>query len=91
MTDKDLTIEVTAKLTVSDETARRCLKLLEMWQNDNPDKYIQGEKRMTTDGIRTYFTIVRREEGKRDAETKTTNCDGGGDAAGRSGDSNVDV
>lgn len=79
MTAKDLTIEVTAKLTVSDEMARRCLKLLEMWQNDNPDKYIQGEKLMTTDGIRTYFTIVRREEGKRDAETKTTSSNSGGD------------
>lgn len=80
MTAKDLTIEVTAKLTVSDETARRCLKLLEMWQNDNPDKFIQGERIATTGGFRTYFTIVRREEGKRDAETKTTISDSGGDA-----------
>lgn len=62
MTAKDLTIEVTAKLTVSDEMARRCLKLLEMWQEDNPDKFIEGEKIATTDGYKTVFTIVRREE-----------------------------
>ncbi len=39
----DLTINVTPRITVSDETAERCLRLLEMWQNDNPDKRIQGE------------------------------------------------
>ena len=40
---KDLTVTVNANLTVSDETAERCLRLLEMWQNDNPDKRIEGE------------------------------------------------
>lgn len=80
MTAKDLTIEVKASLSVSDETARRCLKLLEMWQEDNPDKFIQGERIATTDGYRTVFTNVRREEGTHDAETKTTNFNGGGDA-----------
>lgn len=36
----ELTIEVAAKLTVSDETAKRCMALLEMWMDDNPDKNI---------------------------------------------------
>ena len=36
----ELTVEVTAKLTVSDETAKRCMALLEMWMDDNPDKNI---------------------------------------------------
>lgn len=36
----ELTVEVTAKLTVSDETAKRCMVLLEMWMDDNPDKNI---------------------------------------------------
>lgn len=40
---KDLTIDVTASLTVSDDMAERCLRLLEMWQADNPEKKIEGE------------------------------------------------
>lgn len=36
----ELTIEVATKLTVSDETANRCMALLEMWMHDNPDKNI---------------------------------------------------
>ena len=36
----ELTVEVTTKLTVSDETAKRCMALLEMWMDDNPDKNI---------------------------------------------------
>ena len=36
----ELTGEVTAKLTVSDETANRCMTLREMWMDDNPDKTI---------------------------------------------------
>ena len=39
----DLTVDVTANLTVSDETANRCLRLLEMWQADNPDKSIMAD------------------------------------------------
>ena len=38
--DQKLSVDVSAKLTVSDETAERCLRLLEMWQEDNPDKNI---------------------------------------------------
>ena len=40
---KDLTVTVSANLTVSDETVQRCLRLLEMWQADNPDRMIEGE------------------------------------------------
>lgn len=36
----ELTVEVAAKLTVSDETAKRCMALLEMWTDDNQDKNI---------------------------------------------------
>ena len=41
----DLTIDVDARLSVSDETAERCLRLLEMWQDDNPGKRILQERR----------------------------------------------
>ena len=36
----ELTVDVTTKLTVSDETAKRCMILLEMWMDDNPYSYI---------------------------------------------------
>lgn len=42
MAKNDLTIDVTAKLTVSDEVADRCLKLLEWWQNDHAEQRIMG-------------------------------------------------
>lgn len=35
---EDVTIDVTAKLNISDETAERCMRLLEMWMDDNPGK-----------------------------------------------------
>lgn len=40
----DLTVTVSANLTVSDETAERCLRLLEMWQKDNPNRSILTDK-----------------------------------------------
>ena len=40
---KDLTVTVNANLTVSDEMAKRCLRLLEIWRSDNPDKKVEGE------------------------------------------------
>lgn len=36
----ELTVDVVAKLTVSDETAKRCMALLEMWMDDNQDRSI---------------------------------------------------
>jgi hypothetical protein len=36
----NVTIDVNAKLTIPDETAKRCMTLLEMWMDDNPDKNI---------------------------------------------------
>lgn len=55
MRGKDLTVEVTARLAISDETAERCCRLLEMWLTDNPDAHIYGEK----DGPRTVLRIKK--------------------------------
>lgn len=57
---KELTVEVNAKISITDETAERCLKLLEMWSEDNPDKTIEGERVAKTGGIKTYYRIVER-------------------------------
>lgn len=40
MAKNALSVEITAELGVSDETAKRCMALLEMWLDDNPDKNI---------------------------------------------------
>lgn len=55
-----ITVNVMAKIDVPDETVARCLKLLEMWSDDNPDKTIEGERVATVDGIKTYYRIVDR-------------------------------
>lgn len=55
-----LTVEVKANLTVSDETAKRCLKLLEMWWDDNPNADIICDTTMRKDGISHKFRIERR-------------------------------
>lgn len=38
MGKNELTVEVSANLTVSDEMADRCLALLEWWQNDHNEQ-----------------------------------------------------
>ena len=60
MRAEELTVEVKAKLTVSDETAKRCLRLLEMFLNDNPDAEIIKEIEKEKDGITYKLRIVRR-------------------------------
>ena len=58
----ELTVEVIAKLTITDEMANRCLRLLEFWQNDNPNKHIVADTVLTTDGKRTLFRIKEDDE-----------------------------
>ena len=60
MTANGLTIDVTTRLTVPDETIERCLRLLEMWQEDNPDKYIEGKDILTDRGRKTIYQICVR-------------------------------
>lgn len=63
---KELTIDVNARLTVSDEMASRCLRLLEMWQNDNPDKMIIRDTVRTTEGVRFVFYIRDKMRGEQE-------------------------
>lgn len=53
---KEITIDVEANMTVSFKTAERCLRLLEMWQEDNPDLFIVGTKDVSG---KTFFEIKR--------------------------------
>lgn len=54
-----VTVEVEAKIAITDETVERCLRLIEYWLNDNPDKAIHGGLR-GADGKIEGFTIVDR-------------------------------
>ena len=38
----EITVEVNAEMRISEETVNRCLKLIQWWLNDNPDKRIVG-------------------------------------------------
>lgn len=44
MKAQELTVEVRTTLTVSNEMAERCLRLLEMWQDDHPDAKILADQ-----------------------------------------------
>ena len=59
MARSELTVDVEARITVSDETAERCLVILAMWQDDHKDCHIVGE--LLPDG-RTVFKIARNKE-----------------------------
>lgn len=40
-TCKNLEFTITSRIIVSDKTAERCMRLLEIWMDDNPDKLIE--------------------------------------------------
>ena len=53
---KDITVEVKCNLTIDDETAMKCLKILEIWQDSKRDKMIICERK--ADGS-TSFSIKK--------------------------------
>lgn len=63
----ELTVDVTTKLTVSDEAAKRCMALLEMWMDDNPDRSIVCDRVTYDGGMRHLLRIEQlRHEGDED-------------------------
>jgi hypothetical protein len=56
----DLTIDVTAKITVDRQTAERCLRILEWYANDNNELMLMGD-RDNEGKVHFYF---RRADGK---------------------------
>lgn len=61
MAMNDVRISVTANITVTDEMAERCLRLLEIWQDDNADKFIICERSING---KTKFRITKRKDYK---------------------------
>ena len=47
----ELHVQVNADMSVSEDTVKRCLKLIEWWLSDNPDKRIVGGYRGPDDKI----------------------------------------
>lgn len=67
MKAEKLEIPIYAELTVTDETADRCLRILEMWMDDHPHETIICDLVPTQEGHRHRF---RREELHAQAETE---------------------
>lgn len=61
MAKGEITVEVEARITISMETAERCLRILEMWQDDHPQWFIEGTK--GKDGKTRYRIAPRLLEG----------------------------
>lgn len=56
MAKSDITLEVTAKMEIPEETARRCMAILNMYLDDHPELDIQCENLVTGDGYeRTLY------------------------------------
>ena len=56
----NISVKIDCKLDVPDQTIECCLKLLEIWQENNPDKYIDIMRAETPEGHKTLFAIGRR-------------------------------
>lgn len=56
-------ITVQVGLEITQETAERCLRILEMWMTDNPCMSIQCDEIATADGIQRRLLFVKTREG----------------------------
>lgn len=54
------TIQVKVDVTIDRPAVEKCLKIIEMWLNDNPDKAIHGGTRLV-DGTVEPLIICERE------------------------------
>jgi predicted amidohydrolase len=61
---KVTSIDVAVNVTIPDETVRRCLRILEMWMQDNPDSAIIVDRELTTTGYVCHARIDRRKGGE---------------------------
>lgn len=59
---KSLEVTVEAKVTVSEETARRCMRILEMYLSDHPEEEICCENLLHPDGYRRELYLRERKD-----------------------------
>ena len=62
MASKDFSIDVQVGLVIPDETVDRCLRLLEMWLEDNPQCEIVGERHPLLKGGEHVILKVHRRD-----------------------------
>ena len=65
----EINVEVSAEMRISDETVNRCLKLIQWWLNDNPDKMIEGGIRKADGKIDGFQIKTRKEQTASKGET----------------------
>ena len=53
-------ITVDVKVAIPDETICRCLRVLEMWMDDNPDALILVDKKPYVDGYYRHEIRIER-------------------------------
>lgn len=62
-------IEIPVRITIPDTTALRCLRILAMWMDDNPDAaIIVDRERLETGGYR-HKVFIDRNGGERKSAT----------------------
>ena len=54
-------VEVNAEMRIIDETVNRCLKLIQWWLNDHPDKRIVGGMRNANGKVEKLRIETRKE------------------------------
>lgn len=57
----EINVEVKAEMRISDETVNGCLKLIQWWLNDNPDKRIVGGVRNANGKVEKLRIETRKE------------------------------
>ena len=62
MAKSDFSVDVDVNLSVTDKTVDRCLRILEMWLEDNPQYEIVGEwLPLVSGGKRIILKVHRRD------------------------------
>ena len=56
----NLTVTVNTKVVIPNETAERCMRLLEMWMDDNPDKTIICDRQEGEKGFFHRMRIIKK-------------------------------
>lgn len=54
---KEITVDV--KVNISDDTICRCLRILELWMDDNPNDRVIVDREYTTTGFHHIIHIER--------------------------------
>ena len=57
----EINVEVNAKMRISDETVNNCLKLIQIYLNDNPDKELLGGIRKGNGKVENLMIVPQKQ------------------------------